>query len=116
MLALGILWKENAISLKIKWALYERVMTPTVVYDFEIGLLNVQEKRKLEEVFHMMCGINVCGIRRSENVRKSLIRERDGCEFNIVKGVEHNMLKWFGLERTEEEKLIKSECQSGRGR
>ena len=47
---------------------------------------------------------NICGIRRSDRVRNSVIRERGSCDLIVVKRVERNVLKGFEhVERMEEE-------------
>ena len=50
------------------------VVTPTVVYGSETWSYGAQERRKIE-VFEMMCLRNICGIRRVDRVRNSIIRE-----------------------------------------
>ena len=39
---------------------------------------------------------NICGIRRMNGLRNSLIRERCECEMNVLKRVERKVLKLFG--------------------
>ena len=112
------LWKENIL----KQELYERVVIPTVVYGSETWSLSEQEKRKIE-VFEMMCLGNICGIRRVDRVRNTIIRERCGCELSVLERIERNVLKWSGsVERMGEKRLIKimyqenMEGNRGRGR
>ena len=69
---------------------------PTVMYGSETWTVNLKGKRKVE-VFDMMYLKNICGVRRSDRVRKSLIRERFGCEMSKMKRMERKFLKWFGL-------------------
>ena len=44
---------------------------------------SAQERIKIE-VFEMMCLESICGIRRVDRVRNSLIRERCGCELSVL--------------------------------
>ena len=39
---------------------------------------------------------NTFGVRRSDRVRNSLIGERCGCEFSLMKLMERKVFKWFG--------------------
>ena len=56
----------------------------------------------------MICLRNICGIRRVDRVRNSLIRERSGCELSVLEIIERSVLKWFGhMERLGEERLVK---------
>ena len=104
------LWRENTISREVKRELYERVVVPTMVYGSETWSLSAQEKRKIE-AFEMMCLRKVCGIRRVDRVRNSLIRERCGFGLSVLERIERNVLKWFGhVERMGEERLVKSKC------
>ena len=90
----------------------ERVVIPTVVHDSETWLLSTQEKRKIE-VFEVMCLRNICGIRRVDRVRNTLIREKCGCELSVMERIESNVLKWFGhVERMGEERLVKKVYQA----
>ena len=68
------LWKENIIFREVKRELYERVVIPTVVYGSDTWALSGQVRRKME-VCEMMCLRNICGIRRVNRVRKTIIRE-----------------------------------------
>ena len=63
------------ISREVKRELYERVVIPTVVYGSETWSLSAQERRKIE-LFEMMCLRNICGIRRVDRMRNTIIRER----------------------------------------
>ena len=114
------LWKENMISREVKRELYERVVIPTVVYGSETWSLSAQERRKIE-VFEMMCLRNICGIRRVDRVRNTIIRERCGCELSVLERIERNVLKWFvHVKRMGEERLLKrmhqANVESNRGR
>ena len=60
-------------SREVKRELYERVVIPTVVYDSETWSLGAQERSKME-LFKMICLRNICGIRKIDRVRKSLIK------------------------------------------
>ena len=86
----GKLWKGEVISREIKRALYERRVIPTVVYGPETWTLSVQEKRKYE-VFEIMYLRNIYGIRRSERMINSLIKQRRNCKFSVVKKVERSV-------------------------
>ena len=56
----------------------------------------------------MMCLKNICGVRRVDRVRNTLVRERCGCELIVLERIERNVLKWFGhVERMGEERLFK---------
>ena len=100
------LWKESIISSEVKRELYERVVIPTVVYGSETWVLSTQWRRKIE-IFEMVCLKNICGIRRVDRVRNSLIRERCGFELSVLEIIERNVLKWFGhVERMREERLV----------
>ena len=102
------LWKENIISREVKRGAIWKSSGPTVLYDYETWSLSTHEKRKIE-VFEMMCLRNICGIRRADRVRNSIIRERCGCELSVLEIIESNMLKWFiHVERMGEERLVKS--------
>ena len=59
----------------------------------DVVILSAQERRKIE-VFEIMCLRNVCGIRRVDRIRNSLIRER--CELSVLERMEGNVFKWFG--------------------
>ena len=51
---------------------------------------------------------NICGLRRVDRVRNTIIREISGCELSVLQRIERNVLKWFGhVERVEEERLGK---------
>ena len=39
---------------------------------------------------------NICGVKRVDRVRNSLIRERCGCELNVLEIIERNVFKCFG--------------------
>ena len=62
-------------SIKIKRELYERVVISTFVYGSETWPLSAQERRPAE-VLEMMGLRNICGIRRMDRVRNTIIRER----------------------------------------
>ena len=60
-----------------------------MVYGSEILSLCAQERRKIE-VFKMMCLRNICGIRRINRVRNSLIREQSESELSVLEKQERN--------------------------
>ena len=68
-----------------------------------------------------MCLRIICGIRRVNRVKKSLISERCSCELSILERMKRNMLKWLRhVERLWEERLVKKVCfatvEGNRGR
>ena len=95
------------VSREVKRELCERVVIPTVVYGSEKWTLSAQERRKIK-VFEVMRLRNICGIRRRDRVRNSLIRKRSGYELSLLRRVERNTLTWFGhVERKGEGGLVK---------
>ena len=57
----------------------------------------------------MMCLRYICGIKRVDRVRNSLIREKRACELNVLESIKRNMLKFFGyVERMGDQRFVKS--------
>ena len=59
---------------------------------YETWSLRTQERKNIE-AFERMCLRNICSIRRMDKVRKSLIRERCGCELSVLERIERNVLE-----------------------
>ena len=56
---------------------------------------------------------NICGLRRVNRVRSTIIREKCRCELSVPEGMERSVLKWFGhVERMGEERLVKKVYQA----
>ena len=56
---------------------------------------------------------NICGIKRVDRVRNTIIRESCGCELSVLERIVRSVLKWFGdVERMGEETLVKREYRS----
>ena len=60
----------------------------------------------------MMCIRNICAVRKSDRVRKSLIKLRCGRYFGGLKRVERNVLSKMGMWKELEKKLVKSVNQT----
>ena len=67
------LWKDYMISRELKRELYEGVVIPTVVYGSETWSSSAEERRKIE-AHEIKCLRNICGVRRVDRVRNTIIR------------------------------------------
>ena len=88
--------------MRVKGALYEKVIVPTVTYGSELWGMKASERRKLN-VFEMKCLRSMAGVSRLDRLRNEEVRKRTGVR-NI------NVLRWFGhVERMDNENLTKEE-------
>ena len=99
--------RNRGLGMKVKRALYEKVIVPTVTYGSELWGMKESERRKLN-VFEMRCLRSMCGVTRLDRIRNEEVRERSGVRKELADRVDINVLRWFGhVERMDDERLLK---------
>ena len=100
-------WKERALSTRVKRAMYEGIVVPTVLYGAETWGLNKKERKSLD-VLEMRCLRSINGTTIRDRVRNEEVRRRTGVKLTLSQRVDRCTLRWFGhVERMNEERMAK---------
>ena len=118
--AMKSVWRVKEVGMRVKKALYESIVVPTVLYGGESWGLRREDRDKLN-VMEMNCLRNMCGVSRREHVTNEEIRRRVGVDRTLEDRADERVLNWFGhVERMSAERLTKrvyeSSVEGARGR
>ena len=118
--AMKSVWRVKEVGMRVKKALYESIVVPTVLYGGESWGLRREDRDKLN-VMEMNCLRNMCGVSRREHVTNEEIRRRVGVDRTLEDRADERVLNWFGhVERMSVERLTKrvyeSSVEGSRGR
>ncbi|KAI5642761.1 hypothetical protein NE865_05287 [Phthorimaea operculella] len=88
-------------------AVHRGVLVPTLMYGSESWVWQKKHESRINAV-EMRALRSMIGVKLSDRIRNSVIRERCGIKEDIVTGIEKEMLRWFGhVERMNERRLTK---------
>ena len=98
--------------MRVKKALYESIVVPTVMYGGESWGLRKEERDKLN-VMEMNCLRNMCGVFRRERVTNEEVRQRVEVDITLEDRTDERVLSWFEhVERMSGERLTKRVYES----
>ncbi|CAH1645106.1 unnamed protein product [Spodoptera littoralis] len=113
---------SKIISSKARLAVMQCVLTPTLMYGSESWVWQKKHESRINAV-EMRALRSMCGLKLSDRVKNSVIRERCGLKDDVVTRIEKGMLRWFGhVERMDESRVTKEVYRAdmngavGRGR
>ena len=114
----GNMVKKHNLSLESARALYESLLAPTILYGSETLYMKEQEKSRVRAI-EMDYLRKIVGVRRTDKVRNTMVREICGVKAGVDGRRERLMLGWFGhMNRMDDARTVKriyvSECE-GRG-
>ena len=120
--ALHSVVSRQDISKNARLAIHNGVLVPTLMYGSESWVWQKRHESRVNAV-EMRSLRSMSGIKLTDRVRNSVIREKCGLKESIVTRVEKGMLRWFGhVERMDEARICKQIYkgsvlgQVGRGR
>ena len=120
--ALHTFMNSQKVSQKARLAVHRGVLVPTLIYGSESWVWQKKHKSKINAV-EMRALRSMSGIKLSDRVNNSIIREQCGVKEDVVTKIEKGMLRWFGhAERMDERRLTKEIYEArvnggvGRGR
>ncbi|KAI5643560.1 hypothetical protein NE865_04362 [Phthorimaea operculella] len=105
--ALHAFMNSQKVSNKARLAVHRGVLVPTLMYGSESWVWQKKHESRINAV-EMRALRSMIGVKLSDRIRNSVIRERCGIKEDIVTGIEKGMLRWFGhVERMNERRLTK---------
>ncbi|KAI5637059.1 acetyl-CoA carboxylase, central region domain-containing protein [Phthorimaea operculella] len=105
--ALHAFMNSQKVSNKARLAVHRGVLVPTLMYGSESWVWQKKHESRINAV-EMRALRSMIGVKLSDRIRNSVIRERCGLKEDIVTGIEKGMLRWFGhVERMNEIRLTK---------
>ncbi|XP_049870886.1 uncharacterized protein LOC126370141 [Pectinophora gossypiella] len=113
---------SQCISQDARMAVHNAVLVPTLKYGSECWVWQKKHESRINAV-EMRSLRSICGVKLSDRVRNSVIRQRCGVKDDIVTRIEKGMLGWFGhVERMKDNRIAKAaykakvDGRAGRGR
>ncbi|KAI5639199.1 reverse transcriptase (RNA-dependent DNA polymerase) domain-containing protein [Phthorimaea operculella] len=105
--ALHAFMNSQKVSNKARLAVHRGVLVPTLMYGSESWVWQKKHESRINAV-EMRALRSMIGVKLSDKIRNSVIRERCGIKEDVVTGIEKGMLRWFGhVERMNERRLSK---------
>ncbi|KAI5635653.1 reverse transcriptase (RNA-dependent DNA polymerase) domain-containing protein [Phthorimaea operculella] len=105
--ALHAFMNSQKVSNKARLAVHRGVLVPTLMYGSESWVWQKKHESRINAV-EMRALRSMIGVKLSDKIRNSVIRERCGIKEDVVTGIEKGMLRWFGhVERMNERRLTK---------
>lgn len=103
--ALHAFMSSQKVSNRARLAVHRGVLVPTLMYGSDSWVWQKKDESKINAV-EMRALRSMCGVKISDRIRNSVIRERCGMKDDVVTLIEKGMLRWFGhVERMDESRL-----------
>ncbi|XP_060809954.1 uncharacterized protein LOC132904043 [Amyelois transitella] len=105
--ALHAFMSSQKLSKKARLAVHRGVLVPTLMYGSESWVWQKKHESRINAV-EMRALRSMLGVKLSDRIRNSVIRECCDVKEDVVTGIEKGMLRWFGhVERMNENRLTK---------
>ncbi|KAF9817866.1 hypothetical protein SFRURICE_003272 [Spodoptera frugiperda] len=82
---------SKIISSKARLAVIQRVLAPTLIYGSESWMWQKKHESRINAV-EMRVLRNMCGVKLSDRVKNSVVREKCGLKDDVVMRIEKGML------------------------